>query len=98
MNDGWDDRYWKDSYLENPNFKNPCHIFWEEAGKVWEFDVRNQIIADVNSDDKGYEYVMFQNAKTISLLAAKRLGWEKLKEYLYKNIKPDPRLLKITNN
>jgi hypothetical protein len=80
MNDGWDDRYWEDSYLDNPNFKNPCDIFWEEVGKVWGFDVRNQIIADVNSDHKGYEYVMFRNGKTISLLAAKRLGWERLKE------------------
>ena len=81
MNEGWDSGYWKDSYLDNPNFKNPCNIFWEEVGKVWGFDVRNKIIADVNSDDKGYEYLMFRNGKTISLLAAKRLGWERLKEY-----------------
>ncbi|MBW4446203.1 MAG: hypothetical protein KME38_04795 [Spirirestis rafaelensis WJT71-NPBG6] len=81
MSERWDSRYWRDSYLDNPNFKNPCERFWEEAGKIWGFDVRNQIIADVNSDDKGYEYVMFKNAKTLSLSAARRLGWERLKEY-----------------
>ncbi|HAG84563.1 MAG TPA: hypothetical protein DCL61_26280 [Cyanobacteria bacterium UBA12227] len=77
----WDSRYWNDCYLDNPNFKSSCEIFWEEAGKAWGTDFRNQFIADVNSDDKGFEYVMFCNEKTISLAVAKRLGWERLKDY-----------------
>lgn len=81
MSEGWDSRYWQDCYLDNPNFKNPCKIFWEQAEKMWGYDMRNQIIADVNSDDKGYEYVMFKNGTTLSLVAARRLGWERLKEY-----------------
>ncbi|GAB1541201.1 hypothetical protein NUACC21_38710 [Scytonema sp. NUACC21] len=77
----WDSRYWKDAYLNNPNFKSPCEIFWEQSLKAWGSDLRNEIIADVNSDKNGFEYVLFRNGKTISLSAAQRLGWERLKEY-----------------
>ncbi|MUG92976.1 hypothetical protein F7734_11230 [Scytonema sp. UIC 10036] len=77
----WDSRYWKDEYLNNPKFKSPCEIFWEQSLKAWGRDIRNEIIADVNSDDNGFEYVLFRNGKTITLSVAQRLGWEKLKEY-----------------
>lgn len=77
----WDSRYWKDCYLDNPNFKSPCEIFWEQAGIALGIDLRNQVIADVNSDSKGFVYVMFRNGQTLSLSAAKRVGWERLKEY-----------------
>ncbi|HLP87383.1 MAG TPA: hypothetical protein VK184_02110 [Nostocaceae cyanobacterium] len=80
MKERWSPPYWQDSYLENPNFQSPCHVFWEEARKVWGFDLRNQLIADINSDERGFEYVMLRNGKTISLSGAKRLGWEKLQE------------------
>ncbi len=81
IHERWNSRYWKDCYLDNPNFKNPCQIFWEQAASSWGVDLRNQVIADVNCDDNGSEYVMFRNQKTMKLSAAKRLGWEKLKEY-----------------
>ncbi|KYC42152.1 hypothetical protein WA1_19355 [Scytonema hofmannii PCC 7110] len=77
----WDSRYWKDEYLNNPNFKSPCELFWESAKKNWGADVRNEIIADVNSDETGFEYILFRNGKTMSLSTAQRLGSEKLKEY-----------------
>ncbi|MEC4886794.1 MAG: hypothetical protein SAL70_36615 [Scytonema sp. PMC 1070.18] len=76
----WDSRHWQDWYLDNPNFRNPGEIFWEQAGKALGFDLRNQIIADINSDNNGIESVMFRNGKALSLAAAKRLGWERLKE------------------
>jgi hypothetical protein len=81
INDRWDSRYWKDCYLDNPNFKSPCEIFWEQAGKAWGIALRNQVIADVNSDDNGFEYVLLRNGKKFSIAVAKRVGWERLKEY-----------------
>ncbi len=81
LNNRWSSRYWKDEYLNHPNLKNPCELFWEESLKAWGRDTRNEIISDVNSDETGFEYVLFCNGKTISLSTAKRLGWEKLKEY-----------------
>ncbi|MCD8485876.1 MAG: hypothetical protein LRZ84_03755 [Desertifilum sp.] len=82
ISDGWDDRYWKDSYLENPNFRNPCDIFWEEAGKVWGIEFRNRSISNIGSDDNGIDYITFFNQKKLPLLSARRIGWERLKEYV----------------
>ncbi|MBR8835181.1 MAG: hypothetical protein DSM106950_14395 [Stigonema ocellatum SAG 48.90 = DSM 106950] len=76
----WDSRYWKDEYLDNPNFKNPSLVWWEEAGRVWGYDLRNQIIADVNIDEQG-EYILFHTGKRISFSVARRWGWERLREY-----------------
>ncbi len=72
----WNSRYWKDEYLDNPNFKNPSQVFWEEAGRVWGQDSRNQIIADVTE-----EYILLRTGKTLSLAVATRWGWERLREY-----------------
>ncbi|MBO3464131.1 hypothetical protein G7B40_037930 [Aetokthonos hydrillicola Thurmond2011] len=73
----WSSRYWKDEYLDNPNFKSPGQVFWEEAGRVWGTDFRNQIIADVNED-----YILLRTGTKVNFCAATRWGWERLREYV----------------
>jgi len=72
----WDSRYWKDEYLENPNFKSPTQIFWEQAARAWGTDERNQIIADVTED-----YILLCTGTRLSFAVATRWGWERLREY-----------------
>jgi hypothetical protein len=72
----WKSSYWKDEYLNNPNFKSPSFAWWEQAGKVWGQDLRNQIIADVNED-----YILLRTGKRITFSVATRWSWERLKEY-----------------
>lgn len=76
INQRWDSRYWKDEYLENPNFKSPSQVFWEQAGRAWGNDFRNQMIADVTED-----YILLRTGRTLSLSVATRWGWERLREY-----------------
>jgi hypothetical protein len=75
----WDSSYWKDEYLDNPNFKSPTLVWWEQAGRTWGTAERNQIIADVNED-----YILFRTGKRVSFSTATRWGWEKLREYAIK--------------
>lgn len=72
----WDSRYWKDEYLENPNFKSPAQLFWEEAARTWGTDERNQLIADVTED-----YIFLCTGTRLSFAVATRWGWERLREY-----------------
>jgi hypothetical protein len=72
----WIPRYWKDEYLDNPNFRSPSSVWWEQIGKVWGTDLRNQTIADINED-----YILLRTGKKVSLSIATRWGWERLREY-----------------
>ena len=72
----WNSRYWKDEYLDNPNFKSPSSAWWEQAGRIWGTDLRNQTIADVNED-----YILLRTGRSLSLSVATRWGWERLREY-----------------
>ena len=81
LNEGWKPRRWRDEWLEDPNFKSPCLLWWEEAAFGLGVGKRNALIADVTEDERGKEYVLFTNGKTITLARAKSLGWERLLEY-----------------
>ena len=81
LDEGWRCDYWSDSWLENPNFKNPCLLWWEQAAIGLGYDLRNSLIADVTEDERGIEYVLFTSGKTLSLARAKSLGWERLLDY-----------------
>ena len=72
----WNSRYWKDEYLDNPNFISPSSAWWEQAGRIWGTDLRNQTIADINED-----YILFRTGQRVSLSVATRWGWERLREY-----------------
>jgi hypothetical protein len=77
----WKPKYWKDEYLDNPQFQNPCLIFWQRAALMWGQDLRNQLIADVNEDENGTEYILFSSGKKLSFSIALDWSWEKIKEY-----------------
>jgi hypothetical protein len=77
----WKPKNWQDEYLDNPQFKNPCLIFWERAGLMWGEELRNQLISDVNEDENGNEYILFTSGKKLSFSIALDWDWEKIKEY-----------------
>ena len=81
LNEGWKPWRWQDEWLEDPNFKSPCLLWWEEAAFALGVDKRNSLIANVTEDFRGNEYVLFTNGETLSLARAKSLGWERLIEY-----------------
>ena len=81
LNQGWKPWHWRDEWLEDPNFKSPCLLWWEEAAFALGVNKRNALIADVTEDERGQEYVLLTNGETLSLARAKSLGWERLIEY-----------------
>ena len=81
LTQGWKPWHWRDEWLEDPNFKSPCLLWWEEAAFALGVNKRNALIADVTEDERGQEYVLLTNGETLSLARAKSLGWERLIEY-----------------
>jgi hypothetical protein len=82
LNEHWQPFNWRDEYLEDVRFKSPCSIWWEEAGKLWGEETRNQLIADVNKSDRGDEYILLRSGEKISLAIARSKGWEWLWDYI----------------
>jgi hypothetical protein len=82
LNEHWQPFDWRDEYLEDPSFKSPCLLWWEEAGKRWGEDKRNQLIADVNETDRGDQYILLRSGEKISLAIAKSKGWEWLDNFI----------------
>ena len=81
LKEHWQPFHWQDKYLDDPRFKSPCLIWWEEAAKIWGIELRNQLIADVNETDAGVEHILFKNGAKISLRIANLRGWDWLLEY-----------------
>ncbi|WP_013320399.1 hypothetical protein [Gloeothece verrucosa] len=81
LSEGWTPKNWQQEYLDNPNFKSPCLLWWEKAAEVWGQDKRNELVADVSETDDGYEYILFRSGKTLSLKIAQIWGWERVLDY-----------------
>lgn len=79
LNEGWKPYRWDDQWLEDPDLKNACLKWWDEA-EVGLRGYRNVMIADVTEDSHG-EYILFTNGRTMSLATAKSIGWERLLDY-----------------
>jgi hypothetical protein len=77
----WQPHNWQDTYLDYPEFKSPCQLWWEKAAIVWGEETRNNLVADVTETDFGFSYILFANGKTISLQQAENLDWQKLLEF-----------------
>ncbi|NJL10908.1 MAG: hypothetical protein HC908_14090 [Calothrix sp. SM1_7_51] len=87
ISNNWSGRYWKNEYRENPDFRNPRDLFWEEACKMLGYDLRNRAIIDVverESDDE--IYVIFCSGKSLRLSQINREGWNWLKEYCQQQV------------
>lgn len=81
LNEHWKPYNWKDEYLNDSRFKSLCLIWWEEAGKIWGADLRNQLIADVNETHTGEEYILLTTGEKISLNIAQLRGWDWVLNY-----------------
>lgn len=77
----WKPINWKDEYLSNPLFKSPCTRWWEKCAEVWGTEVRDRLVADVRENERGIEYILFMNERTLSLKVAHVWGWQRVLEY-----------------
>lgn len=80
LSEGWKCNYWQDEWLKDPQLKNPCLKWWNDAA-VYLGHYRDSIIADVNEDKHGNNYILFTNGKTMRLETAQRIGWERVLQY-----------------
>lgn len=92
LKEQWQPFAWRDEYLNDPRFKSPGMIWWEEAGEIWGVDIRNQLVADVNETNQGDEFILFKNGKKISLAIARTRGWQWVLNYAQSatNYQPKP--------
>ncbi|ACK72328.1 conserved hypothetical protein [Gloeothece citriformis PCC 7424] len=81
LREGWTPKNWRDDYLNHPNFKSPCLLWWDKAAEVWGKDLRNELVADVTETEDGYQYILFRSGKTLSLKIAQIWGWERVLDY-----------------
>ena len=77
----WQPYEWKDSYLENPNFKSPYLRWWDEAGERWGQHIRNSWVADVGEDEFGNPRILFMTGEKLSFRIANKWGWERVTAY-----------------
>ena len=77
LNKSWKPKYWQEEYLNNPNFKSPYTLWWEQVGEKWGNDVRNQLIADVH--DTGH--IEFMSGDKLRFSVAEAWGWERVLNY-----------------
>ncbi len=80
LNEKWKPREWCDEYLDLPMLKSYGQKWWEGAEKIWGYDKRNQLVADIVYD-QGKEYIVFTNGKEMLLEIAWRWGWERVLDY-----------------
>lgn len=80
LNEKWKPREWHDEYLHQNIFKSPGQKWWEGAVKMWGYDKRNQLVADIVYDS-GKEYIVFTNNKEMLVETAWRWGWERVLDY-----------------
>ncbi|AFY56881.1 hypothetical protein Riv7116_4460 [Rivularia sp. PCC 7116] len=80
LNEKWKPVKWRDEYLDLPNLKSPGQKWWEGAAKIWGYDKRNQLVADIIYES-GKEYIVFINGKEMLIETAWRWGWERVLDY-----------------
>ncbi len=77
----WKPKNWCDEWLNLPQLQSPGQKWYEAAAKVWGYDTRNQLVANI-ARDRGKEYIVFLNGKEILVETAWRWGWERVLEYV----------------
>ena len=80
LNEKWKPRIWQDEYLNRSILKSQGQKWWEGAAKIWGYDKRNQLVADIIYD-KGKEYIVFINGKEMLIETAWQWGWERVFDY-----------------
>ncbi len=73
----WKPRYWHDDYLSLPQFQSQGQKWYDNAAKIWGYDVRNQLVSDVFLDE-GKEFIRFTNGKEMLVQIAWKRGWEEV--------------------
>ncbi|RMF20531.1 MAG: hypothetical protein D6756_14060, partial [Cyanobacteria bacterium J083] len=81
IKDNWQPHNWQEKYLQYPQLKSPCLVWWEEAGKAWGEAERDKLIADVYENKSGEKYILLQSNQKINLKIAKMKGLDWVKNY-----------------
>lgn len=81
LHEEWKPYNWQNSYLDNPKFKSQGQLWWEECAEVWGKDIRDRLVADVKDYLWSDACIFFTNESTMSLLQAKKIGWEQTLDY-----------------
>ena len=76
VQDQWKPFEWDSRWLDDPRFKSPGQIWWEEAEIGLGRDRRNYLIADTIEPESQPSYVLFRNGRTVRLSVAQRRDWD----------------------
>jgi hypothetical protein len=76
----WKANNWDDNYFEKPDLQSIGQKWWNGAAKMWGWDVRNQLVADVCYEN-GKEFIEFRNGKSLLVETAWRWGWERVRDF-----------------
>ncbi|OKH43016.1 hypothetical protein NIES2101_31685 [Calothrix sp. HK-06] len=76
----WKPSHWHPEYFDKPDVQSIGQKWWNGAAKMWGYDVRNQLVADVCYEN-GKEFILFLNGKSLLVETAWRWGWERVREY-----------------
>jgi hypothetical protein len=76
----WKPRYWHDDFLSLTQFQSQGQKWYENAAKIWGYDIRNQLVSDVFLD-KGKEFIRFRNGKEMLVEIAWKRGWEEVRTF-----------------
>jgi hypothetical protein len=76
----WKPSHWDSGYFDKPDLQSIGQKWWNGAAKMWGWDIRNQLIADVRYEN-GKEIILFINGRSLLVETAWRWGWERVREY-----------------
>ncbi|MBF2067020.1 MAG: hypothetical protein IGS39_21785 [Calothrix sp. C42_A2020_038] len=76
----WKPKNWQPGYFDKPDLQSIGQKWWNGAAKIWGWDIRNQLIADVCYEN-GKELIKFMNGKSLLVETAWRWGWERVRDY-----------------
>jgi hypothetical protein len=86
--DQWKPNDWKHHLLLDSRFKSPCQKYWEDLENYWGKDLRNTLIADVVENERGNDYILFTNGRTLNLATAHKWGWSDVLDYALEQRNP----------
>ena len=98
LGERWSARYWKDEYLDKPEFRHPRDIFWDEAAQHLGRSLRNQAIVDIVEDDDEELHIVFCTGRSSPLINVKYKGWHWLKDNAQEQIEEKQRLNKLLHS
>ena len=80
LDETWKPKNWSDQWLDLPQLQSVGQRWYKGSVKMWGYDLRNQLVANIASN-QGREYIVFTNGKKLLVETAWRWGWERVLNY-----------------